>query len=116
MLNIPESIPPPELTPPIPKLHPTQFQRFRNWTEFHKVPFNSVKFHAIPDLEKDGFSGNFAEFRLIPGSLELIPIPEYLTDFHFHPHPHIWFIFGICARFPNEIPDPKKDGSRRNSV
>ena len=70
MLNIAESIPPPESIPPIPELHPTQF---------HSIPESLL---LIPR--------NSAEFRPIPESLELIPIPESLTDIH--PHPHICYM------------------------
>ena len=47
--------------------------------------------NEIPDPETDGISRNSAEFRLIPESVELIPIPEFLTDFHSHPDSHIWY-------------------------
>ena len=96
MLNIAESIPPPESIPSIPELHPTQF---------HSIPESLL---LIPRNSGTHFNDT-CQFHAIPESLELIRDPEFLTDTH-------TLTFAICERFRCLIPYPELNGIRRNSA
>ena len=98
MLNIAESIPPPESIPPIPEFHPTQFR---------SIPESVL---LIPRNSGIHFNDT-CQFHAIPESLELIPDPEFHSDTH-----TLTFTFAICVRFRYLIPDPELDGISGNSA